>query len=306
MQCSKPITLSSGLLVPCGRCLMCRMKKREEWALRLIHELTYNNDAMFITLTYDDEHLPIASNPFNEILKELELPLIGTLKKTDLQKFFKRLRKDCPGQKLSYFACGEYGDQTHRPHYHIILFGLKLNDINKKIVIDNWNKQKWEPFQIKKQFGLVEYHSCRYVAKYVTKQLSGKEEDRVYKQTGRENVFRLLSKGLGKDFALRNRDQILKDLNCKLRGKKNSIPRYYLKLFNLDEDKKNELKLNAYINECSRVGKIIGVDMPEIHVVNYLINEKDKYLQYKKNKKKIIQQSEKNINARNQLFHGTL
>ena len=77
---------------------------------------------MFLTLTYNDDNLPSD---------------VG-LHKDDLQRFFKRLRKALDTKKIRYFACGEYGDTTSRPHYHAIVFGLGLNEIDKKYVTDAW------------------------------------------------------------------------------------------------------------------------------------------------------------------------
>ena len=120
MQCVKPIRIkgkqgtysfknfSDGMYVPCGRCIACRIRKREEWTIRLLHELKYHADAVFVTLTYNDESLPINQKGY------------PTLRKKHLQDFFKRLRinldRDYHHRKIKYFACGEYGDCTGRPH----------------------------------------------------------------------------------------------------------------------------------------------------------------------------------------------
>ena len=119
MNCLNPITLFSvdrakypdGLDVPCGKCMACRMTRRKEWSLRMLHELKYHNDASFVTLTYDDNHVPDCQS----------------LVKADLQKFFKRLRKLIAPRKIRYFACGEYGRRTGRPHYHAILYNSGLS-----------------------------------------------------------------------------------------------------------------------------------------------------------------------------------
>ena len=88
-----PLTLENSMIVPCGKCISCRIQKTSEWAIRLMLELPmWNYEASFITLTYDDEHLP----------KDL------SLKPKDLTDFWKRLRKDY-GKPIKYFACGEYG-----------------------------------------------------------------------------------------------------------------------------------------------------------------------------------------------------
>ena len=66
MRCTSPVRLRhlspsiypDGLLVPCGKCLACRIAKRTEWAMRMLHELSDYEDAVFVTLTYDEDHIP--------------------------------------------------------------------------------------------------------------------------------------------------------------------------------------------------------------------------------------------------------
>jgi len=90
------------LSLPCGKCPGCKKDKAEAWALRCVHESTQHIRNSFVTLTYAD-------------------PCPAKLSKSDLQKFFKRVRK--AGFSFRYFACGEYGTRTKRPHYHAIIFG---------------------------------------------------------------------------------------------------------------------------------------------------------------------------------------
>lgn len=99
--------------VPCGHCVGCRMSHAKEWAVRCALEKLYYKDdeCWFLTLTYDNKHLP------NDRL----------LHKEHLQKFWKRLRKS--GFNFRYFACGEYGETYGRCHFHAIVFGLKLDDL---------------------------------------------------------------------------------------------------------------------------------------------------------------------------------
>ena len=91
--------------VPCGHCLACRIARTREWTVRLLHESEFWEDTIFVTLTYDDEHLPSDRS----------------LVPRDLTLFFKRLRKDLGDRKIKYYACGEYGDTFGRPHYHAII-----------------------------------------------------------------------------------------------------------------------------------------------------------------------------------------
>lgn len=92
------------VVVPCGKCEGCRSDQALMWSVRAYHESLYHKQNSFLTLTYDDAHLP----------KD------GKIVKRDLQLFFKRLRKSAD---FRYIACGEYGEHTHRPHYHALIFG---------------------------------------------------------------------------------------------------------------------------------------------------------------------------------------
>lgn len=106
------------LRVPCGSCIGCRMEYASTWAIRMQHEASCWDSNLFVTLTYDDENLPWH--------RGLEL--------SDLQKFLKRFRKAIPGDKggpdgnnpIRFFAAGEYGSNTDRPHWHIALFNTRL------------------------------------------------------------------------------------------------------------------------------------------------------------------------------------
>lgn len=111
-MCLNPIYLEKQeIWCDCRQCAECRHKRAREWACRCWAELqTQNNVGAFITLTYSDENNPII------------------LQKRDAQLFIKRLRKRIAPHKIKYFACGEYGDRTLRPHFHIIIFGYDFPD----------------------------------------------------------------------------------------------------------------------------------------------------------------------------------
>jgi len=99
-------------VLPCGRCIGCRLERSRQWAVRMMHEASLHQDNCFITLTYDNEHLPKNAS----------------LVKRDFQLFMKRLRKAYPAVRIRFFHCGEYGEQYGRPHYHAILFGFDFPD----------------------------------------------------------------------------------------------------------------------------------------------------------------------------------
>lgn len=108
---------------PCGKCIACRINKKREWTLRLNHEASYADTAYFITLTYDEEHLPIDENGLN-------CPCVR-----DLQLFMKRLRKYYPDSKLRYMINSEYGENTKRVHYHGIVFNLPSSILDGAVLI---------------------------------------------------------------------------------------------------------------------------------------------------------------------------
>lgn len=99
------------ILRDCGQCAGCRYRRRMDWAIRLEHEASFHRDAIFLTLTYDDDHLPHA----------------GSLVIDHTSKFVRALRDHLRRKKIPasirYFAVGEYGGEFGRPHYHLILFG---------------------------------------------------------------------------------------------------------------------------------------------------------------------------------------
>lgn len=110
------------LNIPCRKCVGCRLDYSRDWANRMLLEYQTTKKAVFVTLTYNDDHLPLSAYG------------IPTLCKRDIQLWLKRIRKYYTGTQIRYFAAGEYGDQTHRPHYHAILFGLTLDDLRPHTV----------------------------------------------------------------------------------------------------------------------------------------------------------------------------
>lgn len=129
-----------------------------------MHEASCHEENVFVTLTYSDEYLPAG----------------GSLDPPAFQRFMKRLRKSFHGQRVRFFQCGEYGGRTGRPHHHALLFG-----------VDFWDKSPWTtrgglpvfrsdlleslwPFG-QSEIGSVTFESAAYVARYVTKKVTGNE-----------------------------------------------------------------------------------------------------------------------------------
>ena len=172
------------LRVRCGSCLNCKMFKREEWCLRLQLESKYWNNMSFVTLTYDNEHLPLNEVTTFEVNEDGQDEKIvfhfPTLADIHIHDFVKFLRNHKEGEihdfgftksgerdirrGFRYFAVGEYGTRFGRPHYHIMFFGIGSDSLSRRIMEIGWNKGfiKVEPFTPER---------CVYIAGYVQKKL---------------------------------------------------------------------------------------------------------------------------------------
>lgn len=147
--------------VGCGKCLACRINKRREWTLRLCHEEIFSETAYFVTLTYDEDHLPRDDNDNPCVLKR------------DVQLFMKRLRRVCSGHDLRFFLNSEYGS-LGRPHYHMLLFnapesfmfeGSLLIRRGKSVGFTSPNLKKvWGNGSV--EFGIASKERAGYCAKY--------------------------------------------------------------------------------------------------------------------------------------------
>lgn len=225
MTCTSPISIKrkDGLVreFPCGRCLACRIAKAGEWAARCIQEAHYWKYSTFVTLTYDEENLPAGR----------------TLKKSDLQLFWKKLRKSLGERKIRYLACGEYGEEKRRPHYHAIIFGMKpckcralpdqsCKDKDRMLIFKAWGKGG-VPI-----CGTMTYKSARYVVSYILKAL--------YMRSNLDlelvKPFLVMSRGIGLRYASDHYDQIKRTGRMTVEGVPVRIPRYYIKKLELEPE----------------------------------------------------------------------
>lgn len=220
------------VLCPCGVCLSCKIRKMQEWKLRLLMESQYYDDSCFITLTYNDEHLNHLPDAKEEIFdKKLNkfVPRKSLLYK-DLQDFFKRYRKDFPPNSIKFYACGEYGDNRLRPHFHSIVFGAGVNSYNRECLKSDWGLSDFDRFEgVSAGLAYAEPDSMLYVASYTRKKLVGKLLKEVYTDKGLAPPDSRQSQGIGLRYYLDNRERILKDLCINFQGKKFPIPRYFVK-----------------------------------------------------------------------------
>lgn len=247
--------------------------------MRILHETESWENYMFVTLTYSDQYLPFDVNS-----------LYPTLRKDHLVKFYKRLRKSIEPFKIKYFACGEYGEQNLRPHYHMILFGLGLQD--KDLIKEAWPFCDWSiPAIDEKSFGLAEIKSIEYVAQYIDKKLSGQEADEEYGHKMREPVFKINSLGMGKEFALKNKAQLQQDLSVSMWGTTHALPRYYIDKCKIDIKKAKERAKTLEKIENEKLG---GVRLSETQIYK----KGDIKILNKINKKKSQNRSQKDTNLK--------
>lgn len=207
---SKP-PLQKIMEVPCMKCMNCRIRRTAEWTKRILDE-SEGKESCFVTLTYD----------------ESKIPPDFSLKKKDLQKFFKRLRKKLKEKTIKYYACGEYGDTTQRPHYHMIIIGWQpelesLYYIKKDVVTSREIEKLWK-FGYN-TVGNLTKESAQYVTGYIRKKMYGKKDYNPY--FPREAPFCLSSKNLGYEYAQKYWNRILNGET--VNGKNLGIPRYYIK-----------------------------------------------------------------------------
>lgn len=144
-------------------------------------------DNCFVTLTFSENNLPSD----------------GSVNPRHLSDFVKRLRADLPPRSIRYYGVGEYGDETFRPHYHVILFGYPncrrgRTDLRKRTCCDVCElvRRKWGHGEV--FLGSVDTNSAQYVCGYVTKKMTSKNDVRL---AGRHPEFARMSlkPGIGAD-----------------------------------------------------------------------------------------------------------
>lgn len=224
--------------VPCGQCIGCRLEKSRIWAVRCMHEAQLHEDNCFITLTYNDDNLPED----------------GSLRLEHFQKFMKRLRKHFQPKKIRFYHCGEYGENYSRPHYHSILFGVDFAD--RKL----YYRGEYKLYTSETLSGLWEYgfstvgdvtfQSASYVARYITKKITGKDAKEHYSFVNRKTgeikerlpEYATMSRrnGIASDWFKKFRSDVYPADNVVLNGKVMKPPRYYDELEAMMENTKIE------------------------------------------------------------------
>lgn len=215
-------------VVPCGHCFECRTAYSNMWSSRMMMEyLSSDKDkCWFLTLSYDDSCIP-------SVPEGSSVP-IHNLEPDDVTKFLKRLRFAVSGSAdsdIRYFYSGEYGGQTARPHYHMIIYNLELSDLEVQSQNKNGDllfRSRWLESIWKKGFiwiGLLSKESCAYVARYNLKKQ--KDDNLIYSTCNLQKPFCRMSRmpGLGKAYILNH----LSDSDTKLylpKGNVVLLPKY--------------------------------------------------------------------------------
>ena len=246
--------------IPCGSCIDCRLSYAKDWAFRCVCEskLYSENTCWFVTITYDDLHLP---KPLSILSHETgRITDFYPLRKLDIQNFNKSLRKRF--SNVRFYACGEYGDKNKRPHFHMIIFNLPLYDL---LVNESFSRSRISEIECHTLYESGELNDCWrdrhgnlkgmiavapfsydtacYVARYCMKKLKGeswKEFNRQYscfdKDTGekldfpREFVLMSNRPGIGAEYfkkrlsSMYSTDQITLWYNNAVHSQK--LPRY--------------------------------------------------------------------------------
>lgn len=223
-----------SLSLPCGQCVGCRLERSRQWAIRCMHEAQMHTQNCFITLTYDDAHLPSDRS----------------LHYRDFQLFIKRLRKRYPGRRIRYYMAGEYGENFGRPHWHACIFGLDFDDKKlwkrtsaNSLLYRSANLELLWPFGYS-SIGDVTFESAAYVARYIMKKVTGKNAAEHYQEidpdtgeiTNRTPEFTKMSlkPGIGYEWYKQYTSDVYPQDYVVVRGKKVKPPKYYDKKYKID------------------------------------------------------------------------
>lgn len=234
-------------IIPCRNCIGCRLDYSREWANRGYLESKKSEDNYFITLTYDEEHLPIdesiTTSEGKTYTRSEEWK--GNLRPEHLKKFIHDIRqyfyRKNKKQRIKYLACGEYGTENKRPHYHIILFDCPFtpNDmynpriIDKEIYYQNRIIEKYWKRGLS-NVTVASWNTIAYVARYVTKKQYGHNAEDERAQKGQIAEFIRVSNGIGKEYWEQNKEKILKTDSITIKNGKGvhttKPPRYFYRL----------------------------------------------------------------------------
>lgn len=222
-------------LLPCGRCIGCRLERSRQWASRCVHEAQLHTQNCFITLTFR-EACPIDGTKTDPTV---------SLHKHHFQRFIKRLRKHAFGSQkgtLRYYHCAEYGDQSNRPHHHAIIFNYDFPDKKYKNTKHGFNYYTSKILEAlwphgNHIIGDATFESAAYVARYCTKKISGPPAKDHY--NGRLPEFATMSRrpGIGRGWLDKYTTDVYPNDFVVIRGHKCKVPKFYDKCYDLTNPK---------------------------------------------------------------------
>lgn len=313
----------SAFLIPCGHCIGCRMDYSRRWADRMMLELESNSGkGLFVTLTYDcrnvvnflGEKICVCKYPDlkdtgkcpNHDLCYERCRHSGSLFKEHMQSFMKDLREDLryhSGTKIRFYGVGEYGsfENSHRPHMHLILFGIGLDDLKNKVSA-GFNELRQAVYSdplISRHWpygsvcvGDVSWRTCAYVSRYVTKKALDPSYDSILDMLGKNRMFSLMSRrpGIGKYYLDSHPDCLDNEyiyVSSEKGALKISIPRYYVNTLKLTDEARyaNIIAQRAVYAEDSLLSKLNSTDLD---IFSYLQVEEDQMVAKIKSLKRSI------------------
>lgn len=270
----------------CGQCIGCRIDRSRAWALRCVHEASLYYYNTFITLTYDDQHMPdnagLRKKDFQNFMKELRRKYIGKTR-NDGKKMPEQIKT------IRFFQCGEYGEACRycgydrsncicseyvpglgRPHHHAILFNFDFPDkvleakkkdyceYSSEILDKLWKKGLHS-------IGEVSFKSAAYCARYVTKKITGpKAKDHYQKvdyrtgavyQVEPEYITMSRRPGIGYDWYQKYKSDCYPKDHLTTEGKYIKVPKYY--------DKQYEIEYPIKYEEIKEDRRLRAIEFPE-------------------------------------------
>jgi len=245
----------------CGRCNGCRLERARHWAIRITHEASlYDGRNSFITLTYDEAHLPSD----------------GSLHYSHFQRFMREVRREFGPTR--FFMCGEYGEDKHRPHYHAGLFGCDFRADRKFKRVTDAGFRVYTSAVLSKlwtrgdhEIGDLTPESAAYMARYTFKKISGPRGDAHYETVDRDTgeiCWRVpefchmsLKPGIGSRWFDRFQCDVFPHDRVVLNGKIGSVPRYYYTLLKrVDPDMLENVQQERLMRAAARGGEDTTVE----------------------------------------------